>query len=278
MKILKRLDEAFNLNIQNDFHEELVGKAAKTLEIILKYCGSLRIDDQTFEFNFISYKKNAVNTLLEPTLEGNPDLLDHLQLHLKSINESAAVAKLTSASEVCGLVRILLEIEKRNLTIDSSLSPPSSPAASNSGQSREGPRVRLSSPSFVAVLAGLLEMEGTVIEINSTLIQRRQSFSRIRTILRLLSLLDIASLDYDTRKAVSAAIRKILDLKSHFTDESYAALVREIIGISLPDKVISSSDITDLLSDIQSKLAAAEVGFLVIFIFLIDLFSLCLQD
>ena len=117
INILKRLDEAFNLNIQNDFHEELVGKAAKTLEIILKYCGSLRIDDQTFEFNFISYKKSAVTTLLEPTLEGSPDLLDHLQLHLKSINESAAVAKLTSASEVCGLVRILLEIEKQNLTI-----------------------------------------------------------------------------------------------------------------------------------------------------------------
>ena len=47
MSILKRLDEAFNLNIQNDFHEELVGKAAKTLETILKYCGNLTIDEQT---------------------------------------------------------------------------------------------------------------------------------------------------------------------------------------------------------------------------------------
>ena len=263
MNILKRLDEAFNLNIQNDFHEELVGKAAKTLEIILKYCGNLTINDQTFEFNFISYKRNAVTTLLEPTLEESPDLLDHLQLHLKSIKESAAVNKLASASEVCGLVRILLEIEKQNLTIRSSLSLPSSPAASNSGQIREGPRVRLSSPSFVVVLAGLLEMEGTVIEINSTLIQRRQSFSRIRTILRLLSLLDIASLDYDTRKAVSAAIRNILDFKSHFTFVNYAALEREINGIPLPDKVITSSDMADLLSDTQSKLAAAEVGFLV---------------
>ena len=265
MHILKRLDEAFNLNIQNDFHEDLVGKAAKTLETIFKYCGNLTIDDQTFEFNFISYKRNAVTTLLEPTQEGSPDLLDHLQLHLKSINESAAVTKLTPASEMCGLVRILLEIEKQNPTIDSSLSLSSSPAASTSGQSREGPRVRLSSPSFVAVLAGLLKMEGTVIEFNSTLIQRRQSFSRIRIILRLLSLLDIASLDNDTRKAVSTAIRNILDLKSHFTLENYAALEREINGTPLSGKVVSSSDMADLLSDIQSKLASAEVGFFVHF-------------
>ena len=172
MNILKRLDDAFNLNFQNDFHEELVGKAAKTLETILKYCGNLTINDQTFEFNFISYKKNAVTTLLEPTLEGNPDLLDHLQVHLKSIKESAAVNKLTPVSEMCGLVRILLEIEKQNPTIDSSLSLSSSPAASNSGQSREGPRIRLSSPSFVAVLAGLLKMERTVIKFYSIFIQK----------------------------------------------------------------------------------------------------------
>ena len=244
MNILKRLDEAFNLNIQNDFHEELVGKAAKTLEIILKYGGNLTINYQTFEFNFISYKRNAVTTLLEPTLEGNPDLLDHLQLHLKSIKESAAVNKLTPAFEMCGLVRILLEIEKQNLTIDSSFSPPSSPAASNSGQSRDGPRVRLSSPSFVAVLAGLLEMERTVIDFNSTLIQKRQSFNRIRIIPRLLLLLDIASLDQATRETASTAIRNILNL-------------------------ISSSDMADLISDPQLKLSAAEVGFVHFYIIMI---------
>ena len=262
MEILKRLDEACKMNVDNDFHEELVGKAAKTLETILKYGGKLTINDETFEFSFTSYNQTAATTLLEPTLDGNPDLLDHLQTHLKSINESAAVNKLTAASEMCGLVRILLEIENQNLTIGSSLSPPSSPAASNSGQSSEGPKVRLSSPSFMAVLAGLLEMEGTVIEFNSTLIQKRQSFSRIRIILRLFSLLDIASLDHYTRKAVSAAIRNIFDLKSHFIAEDYAALEREIIGIPLPDKVMSSSEMADLLPDILLKLAAAEVRYI----------------
>ena len=106
-------------------------------------------------------------TLLELTLGGNTDLLYHLQLHLKSINESTAVNKLTPASEMCGLVHILLEIEKPNWTMDSSLSPPSSPAVSNIGQSREGPRVSLSSTLFVAVLAGLLKMEQTVIQSSS---------------------------------------------------------------------------------------------------------------
>ena len=274
--------------LKNERKEELVGEAASVVRMILQCCGAVKFDHQANDFTFpLNFHKDPTFEEVHLKIdERNPDLIDHLQKNLANIAQSNNKAKLVAAHEMTSLLRLLVELEQQLLLASpsSSSSPlaplaliasgdPASPAGSNK-LINDGTRVRLSSPSFVAVLAGLLEMERTVIEFRSTITEKRQSFCRIRLILRLLSLLDIGSMDHTTGMGtgLSAAMRKILDLQGYFvnnasslaareslTSEDYFALEMEIAAIPLPDKVTSSTDMAIILKDTQTKLANAQV-------------------
>ena len=273
--------------IRNNKKEELVGEAAMTLKMILQCSGAVKFDESVNDFIFpASFHNNPIFEEVHQRIEDwNPDLIDHLQNNLANILRSNNSAKLAAAHGMTSLLRLLVELEQRlSSASPSSFSSTShlpllptasavsaSPAGSNK-LIREGSRARLSSPSFVAVLAGALEMERT--EFYSTVIEKRQSYCRIRLILRLLSLLDIGSMDHTTATGtgLSAVMQKILDLKGFFmyaasslasrgslTIEDYSALEKEIAAIPLPDKVTSSSDMAIILKDTQTMLANAQV-------------------
>ena len=273
--------------LKNGRKEELVGEAASVVRMILQCCGAVKFDHQANDFTFPpNFHNDPTFEEVHRQIDESPDLIDYLQKLLTNIVQSNNRAKLVAAHEMTSLLRLLVELKQQLLSASpsSSSSPlaplaltasgdPASPAGSNK-LINDGPRVRLSSPTFVAVLAGLLEMERTVLEFRSTVIEKRQSFCRIRLTLRLLSLLDIGKMDHatGTGTGLSAVMRKILDLKSFFvygasslaaqgslTSEDYSALEMEVDAIPLPDKVTSSCDITIIPKDTQTMPANAKV-------------------
>ena len=166
--------------------EELVGEAAMTLTMILQCSGAVKFDESVNDFIFPANFHNndlSFEEVLQRIEDRHPDLIDHLLNNLTNILRSKNAAKLPAAHRMTFLLRLLVELEQQLSSASPSsfsstphlpLTPtasgaPASPAGSNK-LTRDGPGIRLTSPSFVKVFAGLLEMEQSVIEFCSTVI------------------------------------------------------------------------------------------------------------
>ena len=244
-----------NIEIEQNVH--LVFEAAELLTLIVQSCGKISFEEQSNDFIFpANFQTTPSLTLILVKLlkkgRRDLDLLEHLQYHSNKIANSKAVSKLASTSRMFKLILLLLELEQ----LDSSLFADG------------GAITRFSSPTFIATLTALLEMETVVlIDVYSPVSEQRQSYSRIRLILALISRLVTDSIDEASERGLSAAMRKTLDLKPFFsssprapkdslTPEHYIALQKIIESIPMRTKVTSSAA---LLLETEAELSATKV-------------------